>query len=117
MNSASLLTDVKEWIQIDNEIKDLKNQMKIRNDRKKYLSGRLIETMKNNNLDRIDTTGSGTLIHKTESTKKGINKKYLFDALTKYFKNDEQLAAELCEFIMNNREVTVKDDLKRKHSD
>jgi hypothetical protein len=46
--------------------------------------------------------------------KKPINGKSLFAALQAYYKNDEQIAAELTKFVLDNREEKVSETIKRK---
>jgi hypothetical protein len=46
--------------------------------------------------------------------KKPINKKSLMTALNDFFKNDSDTAKELSDHILNSREETVKESIKRK---
>jgi hypothetical protein len=46
--------------------------------------------------------------------KKPINKKSLNEALQNYFKNDTELAKDVSEHILNSREESIKETIKRK---
>jgi hypothetical protein len=46
----------------------------------------------------------GQIIYTQKETKKGINKKYLSDILSKYYKDDGQ-AKEICAFILENNSI------------
>ena len=63
-------------------------------------------------LDCIDVN-NGKILYTTTEVKKGINKKYLSDILNKYF-NDNHRAEEICQFILENRESQVKENIKLK---
>jgi hypothetical protein len=68
--------------------------------------------MKNKDLDCIDVN-DGKILYTTTEVKKGINKKYLADVLTKYF-DDGPRAEEICKFILENRESSIKENIKLK---
>jgi hypothetical protein len=76
------------------------------------LSNELKTIMKNKDLDCIDVN-DGKILYTTTEVKKGINKKYLADILTKYF-DDNHRADEICKFILENREFSVKENIKLK---
>jgi len=73
----------------------------------------LVDVMKTNEIDCFDIN-DGKLIYAKSKHKKPINKKSLFDSLQTYFKDDKELAQEVSEHILNNREETVKESIKRK---
>jgi len=68
--------------------------------------------MKNKQLDSIDVN-QGQILYTKNKSKKGINKKYLEVVLTKYLDNDDK-AKELCEFILENREIVEKENIRLK---
>ena len=69
--------------------------------------------MKSNDIDCFDING-GALVYKQSKVKKPINGKSLLAALQAYYKNDEQIAAELTKFVLDNREEKVSETIKRK---
>jgi single-stranded DNA-specific DHH superfamily exonuclease len=108
-----LVTGVKEWIKIDNEIAKLKAEVKERNEKKKKLTETLMDVMKKNEIECFDING-GALIYKKNTIKKPITGKTLLSALQKYYANDQKMAEELTKHVMENREEKVKEIIKRK---
>jgi hypothetical protein len=108
-----LVTNIKDWINMDNEISQLKQEIKERNNKKKILTENLVTVMKTNNIDCFDING-GALIYKKNKIKKPINGKTLLSALQNYYKNDNKIAEEITKHVMNSREEQVKEIIKRK---
>jgi hypothetical protein len=113
-NTKNLLVrNIKEWVKIDNEIRALKKEEKIRQDAKKKLNADLIEIMKDNEIDCVDIK-DGQICYNQKSVKKPITKKYLLQILSKYFDGDMDRAEEANDFILENREEVVKESITRK---
>jgi hypothetical protein len=115
MNKEELVSNIKEWLQVDNELKELQKAAKERRERKKELTNSLVETMKTNEIDCFDVN-DGKLIYSKNKVKASLSKKYLLDTIHSYFKNDLNKAKELSEFIINNREEKIKETLRRKNN-
>jgi phage gpG-like protein len=108
-----LVNNVKEWLKMDTEISQLKNEIKEKTNKKKQLTENLMTIMKSNSIDCFDING-GALIYKKSKIKKPINGKTLLSALQNYYKNDNKIAEELTKHIMENREEQLKETIKRK---
>jgi hypothetical protein len=108
-----LVNNIKEWIKIDNEIAQLKADIKERNNKKKTLTSDLVNVMKNNQIDCFDING-GALMYKKSKVKKPINGKTLLTALKNYYKEQPQIAEDLTKHIMDSREEQTKEFIKRK---
>lgn len=108
-----LVTHIRSWIQIDNEIMELQKRIKTYREEKKKLTESLVDVMKTNEIDCFDIN-DGKLIYSKTKTKKAISKKTLLDSLNKYFKEDNELAKEISEHILNSREETIKENIRRK---
>uniref|UniRef100_A0A6C0IHM9 Uncharacterized protein n=1 Tax=viral metagenome TaxID=1070528 RepID=A0A6C0IHM9_9ZZZZ len=108
-----LVNNVKEWIKIDNEITQLKTEIKERNNKKKSLTENLVVTMKNNSIDCFDING-GALVYKKNTVKKPINSKSLLLALQNYYKSEPAKAEDLTKHILDSRQEQVKETIKRK---
>jgi predicted nucleic acid-binding Zn-ribbon protein len=108
-----LVNNIKEWIKIDNEISQLKNEIKDRNNKKKTLTEGLVTVMKTNQIDCFDING-GALVYKKNTVKKPISAKTLLAALQEYYKNDNKVAEDLTKFVLDNREEQVKESIRRK---
>ena len=108
-----LVSHIRNWIQIDNEISDLQKRIKTYREDKKKLTESLVNVMKTNEIDCFDIN-DGKLIYSKSKVKKPINKKTLLSALDNYFKEDSEMAKQLSEHILNSREETVKESIRRK---
>ena len=74
-----------------------------------------MQIMKSNELDCIDTS-NGKILYKKSETKKPLNKKSLEQILKKYYTDKEENAEEICNFILENREVKVNESIKLKEN-
>jgi hypothetical protein len=108
-----LIKTIREWVRLDNDIRKLKKEEKMRNDEKKNVSKLLIEIMKKNEIDAFDIK-DGQICYTKKSVKKPITKKVLMEVLSKYFKGDTLKASELNEFISENREEVIQESIVRK---
>jgi predicted nucleic acid-binding Zn-ribbon protein len=108
-----LVNNIKEWIKIDNEISQLKADIKERNNKKKSLTTDLVNVMKSNQIDCFDING-GSLVYKKSVVKKPINGKSLLSILKNYYKDDPKIAEDLTKHVLDNREEQIKESIKRK---
>jgi hypothetical protein len=113
MNKEELVDNIKEWIQIDNELKELQKAARERRERKKELTNNLVNVMRDNEIDCFDVN-DGKLIYTKSKVKETMSKKYLLNTLQTFYQNDPVKAKELSEFIMNNRQEKVKENIRRK---
>jgi hypothetical protein len=112
LNKTELVGSIKEWIRLDNEIRNLNKEIRERKTQMTKISQNLMSTMKDNNIDEFNVK-EGKLIYSKKQVKKPITKKYLTDVLLKYYKGDDEQATELNSFINENREATVKETIRR----
>lgn len=108
-----LVSNIKEWIKMDNEIAKLKAEIKEKTNKKKSLTENLVTVMRTNSIDCFDING-GTLVYKKNKVKKPISGKTLLIALQKYYKNDANIAEEITKHVMDSREEQIKETIKRK---
>ena len=112
MDQSILIQKIKKWLEYESKITHLQKEIKELKKNKGVLSNELKTIMKHKDLDCIDVN-DGKILYTTTEVKKGINKKYLADVLTKYF-DDGHRADEICKFILENRETSVKENIKLK---
>lgn len=112
-----LVSTIKEWIQNDNDIRDLQREIKLRKDRKKIISDKLVNIMKTNEIDCFDIN-DGKLIYTQNKVKTSLSKKHITASLEKYFKNSDnkEIVDDLSNFILDNRETKVTETIKRKQN-
>ena len=108
-----LMRGVKEWVQIDNDILKMKNDIKKLNERKKQLTETLVRVMKENEIDCFDLK-DGNISYKKNVTKKALSGKSLMAILGRYFENDGKTAEQMTKYILDNREEQTKETIKRK---
>lgn len=114
ITKEDLITYIKEWMQIEKEMKELQKQIKARRERKKHLTENLVVIMKKNEIDCFDIN-NGKLLYTKNKVKSTINKSYLLDALGKYFENDPNIKIDdVSKFIMDNRIEKVKENIRCK---
>ena len=107
-----LINIIKDWVSIDNEMREIQKRMKILRNQKKAKSNELIYIMKTNNIDCFDIKDGKINYHK-KNMKKPISQKTLLNVLNQYFDNVEK-AMEVNNFIMDNRQEIVKETIVRK---
>jgi hypothetical protein len=108
-----LVQNIKEWVKIDTEISQLRQEIKERNNKKKAMTETLVNVMRTNNIDCFDIN-DGALIYKQKKTVKPISRKFLLSELQKYYKEQPEMALDVAKHLLDNREVSVKDEIKRK---
>ena len=96
-----LIDNVKNWLQIDNEIKQLQKEIKKRRAMKKDMTDSLVEIMKSQDIE-IMNAGESQLIRTEKKVKSALSKKHLINSLLQYFKEDKQTVAQLTNFIMES---------------
>ena len=112
MDQSILIQKIKKWLEYESKITNLQKEIKELKKNRVIISNELKTIMKNKELDCIDVN-DGKILYTTTQVKKGINKKYLSDVLSKYFE-DTHRAEEICQFILENRESQVKENIKLK---
>ena len=109
-----LLFSVKEWIKADNEIKLLQAEIKKRRLQKNMLSETLVEVMKNNEIDCFDLN-EGKIMYTSNKVRAPLSKKYVLESLAKYFGEDPNIDSnDVAEFVLDNREVKIKEGIRHK---
>jgi hypothetical protein len=104
---------VRKWVKYDNELRQLQKEISDRKKHKNTISTELINIMKTTNTGCYELK-NGVLMYSIKNVKKPMTKKVLMDVLQKYYKGDSIKAAELNEFIMDNREEVVQEKLVHK---
>ena len=113
MSHDDLIENVKVWLSIDNDIKLLQKEIKNKRKEKKDLTNNLVDIMKKRDIDCMNTA-QGQLIKPTNQVKAPLSKKHLIKSLQDYFKDDGEKVQELCNFILNSRDVKIKENIRRK---
>jgi|TARA_Y100000389_G_scaffold44237_1_gene38942 hypothetical protein len=108
-----LVENIKKWVSYDYEIKNLQKSMKEIREKKKELTKSLIDVMKNHEIDCFDIN-DGKLLYTKNKVKTPLNKNNLMIALEKYFENESVNVEDVTNFILDNREIKIRENLKKK---
>lgn len=111
-SQEEIIKTIREWITIDNDIRNINKELRTRKDKLKKASQNLMKMMKENEIDEFDIKG-GKLVYSQTTVKKPITKKNLITILSKYYQGDISQALEMNKYIMDNREDVVKETIKR----
>ncbi len=112
-SKEELINLIKEWVQADNDIRILNQELRERKNGLKQISQNLMKTMQENDIDEF-ALKEGKLVYCKTNVKKPITKKNLVAILSKYYDGDISQALKVNKFIMDNREEVVKESIKRK---
>ena len=107
-----LVNHIRTWIQVENQIKDLRKQMREKRERKKQLSNELLEVMKENDIDCFDIK-NGKLMSSKVKVKETVSKKMLLRVLADYLDEPEEVA-KLTDYILESRQVKEKEYIRQK---
>lgn len=109
-----LVLNIKEWLQLENEMKTLQKELKQRRLRKKKLADDLVNIMKDNEVDSFDLS-EGKILYTKRKVKAPLSKKHLKDYLHKYFSQDADVNPdEVCDFILENRLEKENESIRHK---
>jgi hypothetical protein len=113
MNKDELIHIIKDWIKNDNEIRALQKEQIVRKQEKKKITARLVDIMRNNEIDCFDINDS-QILYKKKNVKKPLTKSDLVEILNTFYKGDTDKVSELNTFITENRKTSVKETIVRK---
>tara|TARA_B100001029_G_C15051099_1_gene450772 strand:+ start:625 stop:981 length:357 start_codon:yes stop_codon:yes gene_type:complete len=112
--NGELINTVKEWLSLDNEIKQLQKEVKKRKQIKKDMTENLVDMMKSREID-VMSLSKEQLIRTEKKVKAPLSKKHLLNCLLDYFKEDKKTIESLGTFIMDSRPVKIKENIRRKN--
>lgn len=103
-----LIQTIRQWVQNDRDMSLLKQELAKRREAQKTITGKLVELMRENEMEEAD------IMYVQETKKKNISKKSLVPILYRFYKGDTVKAAELTQYIYDNRETVVQEKIKPK---
>jgi len=114
ISKAELIEIIKEWRTLDEEIKAIQKEIKVRRNKKKELSDKLIKVMRTNDIECFDIN-NGKLLYTKSKLKETINKSYLMKVINDYFNDDENVETEkVADYILENRNTKIKESIRCK---
>lgn len=112
-SKEALVKSIQDWVRLDNEIRKLKKEESTRKTEQKQISAKLMDIMRNNDIDEVDIN-NGKLIYSKKNVKKPITRKTLMSILSKYYNGDINKATEVNNYIIDNREEVVQESIVRR---
>ena len=103
---------IKQWLNIDNQIRDLKTKIKILNANQTELTPAIMNYMGKNEIHNMNLGDSGKLKFVQRETCKGITQKFLKEKLVEFLE-DENKGIEAFQHILDGREKKQNQALKR----
>ena len=115
MENTELVTKIKEWLVVDDEINVLSETMKEKKKTKKNLTDLLMEAMKTKDIEVVNLNGGGAIELKKNKIKSSLNKKNIIECLNEYFVNEDEKhkVNEIVQHLMSNRNEKVNEFIKR----
>ena len=115
LSNINIINEIKslgdEWSYINDKIQDYRDNIKNLNNKKKELTDTIIHKMKINNINCIDIN-DGFLQRIEKPIPNGLKKEKVKESVNKCINNMHK-AAEITEYIFNNKEITTKNELKK----
>jgi predicted nucleic acid-binding Zn-ribbon protein len=108
-----VVNSIKEWLNLDRELKVLQKEVKTRREQKKAAAEALVKIMKENEIDCFDIS-EGKIIHTTNKSKAPLSKQHLLASLSEYFSETEVDTEAVGKFILDSRAIKMKDDIRHK---
>lgn len=102
---------VKNWLDIDNDIRTLEKAIKDRKNKRKELQSNIMTFMEENNIKNMNTI-DGKITFNHSKIKKPFNQKYIKNTLSDYFNNSDD-GLKLADYLNDKREITNRTYLKR----
>lgn len=113
VSKDEMIMHIKKWIQFDNDIKQLQDELKAKKESRKQHTQQLVSIMKSNEIDCFDVN-NGKLLYSKTKVKAPLNKTQMVQALMSYFNNDEPRVRELEDRLMSARTEKVTETIRRK---
>ena len=113
--NSELVNNIKEWVQLDIEMKKYQKLIREIRKRKNDLTNGLLDTMKRNDIEVVDIK-DGKLIYSQYKVKAPLSKKHLVNSLSQLFQNEPEKIELVTNHIMDTREVKIKENIRRKEN-
>jgi len=102
---------LKRWMNIQEEMATLNNEVKQRRTQSKALREVILRIMETNRVVKLNVS-KGAVVHKTREVAEKISNSYMLKHCKDFFQGDEEKAKALVAYLESNRNTTVKHELK-----
>lgn len=111
MENEELLVAVKDWISVEEEIKELQSRLKTLKSNKKIYTKKLTELMNKKNIDGLNLNNDSKLVYKKQKIVGGITKKILISSLSEFIKEKDDLDS-IISYILSQRNEKYSDKIE-----
>ena len=109
----SLEENIKKWVNLDNKIKEINNELKNLRLEKTAYNSNIIKYITSNNLDNATIKiNDGKLRFVDCNYTQPLTNKFLLECLHKYYQNDDKVI-DIFNFIKSQREIKTIKEIKR----
>lgn len=112
MDEAKFVEDVKNWLKLDDKVRELTLLLKEYKEEKKNLEEDILKYMHSTEQDTLNISTGGTLRKSISKTKGAIKQEYISQILDKFTKSHEE-AELITNAILDNRPLKERMYLKR----
>lgn len=111
----SYVDKMREWVELDNKLMHLKEQVQELNEEKKEIEEDILKYVETKGLDKITVNISdGCLKFPKRNTQQTMSLKYVKNTLAKYSEETQNVdAEEIYKFLVSNLETKTKAYIKR----
>ena len=113
-DNSTLIEAVRYWIACDDQHKALQRQAKDARNTKKAATEALAKEMDARDVGTVNLGTDGRIIRKERRTRAPLTKKYVTECLAQLFEHDAAQQEHVTNHIMDNRPITVKEDMQMK---
>ena len=113
VTKEQLKDHLRQWVRVENEIGTLSAEIKKRKLIHQQLSASLLRVMKENEIDCFDIA-NGRIVYSKTKTRAPLNNGQLKSALKTYYKEDDEKANSLAEFLIASRVEKTRETIKMK---
>ena len=112
--SNTLETNIKKWVSLDNDIKQLNTQIKSLRGEKDLYSNDILEYISNNNLENATIKlPNGKLKFVDVNTSQPLTYKFICECLYEYLDQDDDKVLDIITYIKSHRQIKVTKEIKR----
>lgn len=110
----TLEENIKGWIKLDNQIKELSTELKNLRSQKESYNKDIIQHVQDNNLEQaIIKIGNGRLKFIDTNTVQPLTYKFISECLCDYFEDDREIVMEIIYHIKSKRAIKTTKEIKR----
>jgi hypothetical protein len=104
---------ITKWVNNDNDIRELMMELAKRKKLNKEYTQNLMKLIKKTEIETVDIN-NGSISYVQRNQKKAITNKWLNDVFIKYYNGNMEQVNQIINFMMEHREISVKEIIVRK---